>query len=259
MRHFFMGGLGLALLLAACGSGSATDSVNAPTAPSSASAQPSGDGAETPASSGQGTGAAKAGLGWPTEPAHPPQGTPSAADMDEARKHMADGVSLMTNPEGARYREAYRDFRKAYELSGSPNALQNLGDASHGLELDGEAIGYYLKYIEGKGPGFDPVAKKQLLRDLPVLQAATAWVTLSCDEMGVLLRDERYPERGDTVTNEYRCSMQGTKLGLRAGKHRITARLEGHKIQIWDAELAAGSNSTHPFVLGEIGGSRKGN
>src|SRR6266481_4578482 len=58
----------------------------------------------------------------------------------EARTHFAAGVNLLRDPDGARYEEAYREFKAAYAASPSYKILGNLGLCAMKLERDGEAI-----------------------------------------------------------------------------------------------------------------------
>src|SRR6476661_7390454 len=61
----------------------------------------------------------------------------------EARSHFEAGVSLLQDPDGARYEEAYREFTAAYQLSKSPRVLGNVGLCAMKLERDAEAIDAY--------------------------------------------------------------------------------------------------------------------
>jgi hypothetical protein len=183
------------------------------------------------------------GVAWAQKPGA------SAADIEGAKKHMAAGVSFMQNPDGAQYEEAYAEFTKAYELSGSLNALQNLAICAQNLELDGEAIGYYEKYLAGKGASIDPATKEQVDRDLAGLKAATAWVTLTTDKVGAQIVDTRFPKRGSPISNEYKGSIQGTKLGIHPGKHKFVATLAGKKEQVWEVELPNGAENSHTFTF----------
>src|SRR5690606_35169283 len=49
---------------------------------------------------------------------------------DEARQHFKAGVNFMQDPDGARYEEAYREFRAAYKAAPSWKILGNLGIAA---------------------------------------------------------------------------------------------------------------------------------
>src|SRR6476659_9259610 len=62
--------------------------------------------------------------------------TPSGIS-DEARSHFFAGVALLQDPEGEKVEEAYREFKKAYEISGSPKILGNMGFCAMRLERDG--------------------------------------------------------------------------------------------------------------------------
>jgi hypothetical protein len=178
----------------------------------------------------------------------------AAADIEAAKKHMAAGVGFMQDPDGARYEEAYAEFQKAYELSGSLNALQNLAICSQNLELDGEAIGYYEKFLEGKGSAIDSATRDQVERDLSALKAAVSWVTLTTDKAGAKITDTRFPKRGSPVNNEYKGSIQGTKVGIHPGKHKFVATLSGSKDQVWEVDIANGSELSHQFSFEKPGG-----
>jgi tetratricopeptide (TPR) repeat protein len=171
----------------------------------------------------------------------------SAADIEKAKKHMAAGVQFMKDPDSPRYEEAYNEFKKAYDLSGSLNALQNLAICAQNLELDGEAITYYEKYLKGKGDNIDKTTKDQVTGDLDALKSAVAWVTINTDKVGVAISDVRTPKRGSPITNTYKGSIQGIKLGIHPGKHKFTASLEGQKDQVWPVEIANGDTVTHSF------------
>lgn len=190
------------------------------------------------------------GSGWAGEKKSPA----SAADIDAAKKHMAAGVGFMQDPDGARYEEAYVEFKKAYELSGSLNALQNLAICAQNLELDGEAIELYEKFLEGKGSAIDKATKEQVERDLNALRSAVAWVTLSTDKAGAKIVDTRFPKRGSPVNNDYKGSIQGQKLGIHPGKHKFVASLAGSKDQIWEVEIPNGGELSHQFYFEAKGG-----
>jgi hypothetical protein len=171
----------------------------------------------------------------------------SAADIEQAKKHMAAGVAFMRDPDGARYEEAYAEFSKAYELSGSLNALQNLAICSQNLELDGEAIGHYEKFLEGKGSDLDAATKQQIETDLAALKSAASWVTFSTDKVGVTVHDTRYPKRGSPINNSYKLSITGAKLGIHPGRHKFVASAEGSPDQVWEVTLENGSEQAHSF------------
>lgn len=174
---------------------------------------------------------------------------PSAKQIEEAKEHMAAGVAFMQDPDGARYEEAYPEFKKAYKLSGSLNALQNLAICAQNLELDGEAIELYEEFIVGKGDALEPGMKKQITQDLRALKAVVAWVTINTDKVGVTLTDVRQPRRGSPVTNTYKASITGLKLGIHPGRHKFTATADGQSDQTWEVTIKNGSEHSHTFAF----------
>src|SRR5437870_11180479 len=90
------------------------------------------------------------------------QGAPPAdpTKLEEAKRHMQAGASFYNDPSGHKCEEAIREFGKAYELSGSLNALKGQAVCNLELERDGEAIEQYTKYLQGKGASIDPADKQ---------------------------------------------------------------------------------------------------
>ncbi len=177
------------------------------------------------------------------------KGSPSPQDIEEAKQHMAAGVAFMQDPDGARYEEAYPEFRRAYEKSGSLNALHNLAICAQKLELDGEAIAYYQRVLDQKGDDLDPNDKEQITRDLSALQAVVAWVTFSSDKGQVTLIDERTPNQGPIVRNRYDIGMQPKKFGLHPGNHKLTAKVDGQPDQVRSVEIPNGGQLNIEFVF----------
>ncbi len=79
----------------------------------------------------------------------PPGDTSNEERLAEARRQFDAGVSLLDDPDGAKYEDAYRAFKRAYELSKSAKVLGNIGfcamkrRAAHGV----------LEWIVGLGGG----------------------------------------------------------------------------------------------------------
>lgn len=178
-----------------------------------------------------------------------PKANPTEADIEAAKNHMAAGVAFMRDPDAPRYEEAYPEFKKAYELSGSLNALHNLAIAAMKLELDGEAIEYYEKVLAEKGDDLDPADKAQIESDLTRLKATVAWITLSSDEPGVTVIDERTPRRGAVVRNKYVVGLTQMKLGIHPGTHKFTATTSDGKTKEWNVEVKNGATLNHEFVF----------
>lgn len=169
---------------------------------------------------------------------------------DEARQRFRIGVSLLQDPEGPRYEEAYREFTEAYAASPSWKILGNLGLCAMKLERDGEAIEAYSKYLAEGGDQIDEDEREQIQTDLDALRAGLVTFTLSVSVPGALLIDERVPNRGNSVINHYGPLTDGTvTFGGHAGLHRIRARLAGYEDAVWEINARAGTQHTHLFDL----------
>lgn len=172
--------------------------------------------------------------------------------IEKAKRHMENGVTLINDPDGARYEDAFPEFKSAYELSGSLNALQNMAICAMKLERDGEAIEYYETFIKGKGDTTDPdeMAKvEQAKRDLGTLKSTVAWVTVQADKPGVTLSDVRTPSKGSAITNVYTLGDAGQKMGIHPGQHTFTASLAGMADESWPIKLENGSAQEHTFTM----------
>src|SRR6187402_2729084 len=139
--------------------------------------------------------------------AGPPSPAPSAAPelqiSEAARNHFNAGVNLLQDPDGARYEEAYVEFKTAYAASPSWKILGNLGIAAMKLERDGEAIEAFQKYLAGGQASLAPEEKEQFQRDLGTLQAGVVRLNIDVSQPGVILTDERMPVTGSVVRNTY--------------------------------------------------------
>lgn len=169
---------------------------------------------------------------------------------EDARRHFRAGVALLQDPEGEKVEEAYREFRAAFDLSGSPKILGNMGFCAMRLERDGEAIDAYSRYLR-EVPDIDPEERAQIVRDLQTLQVGIVRLTLEVDKPGVRILDERIPVRGARVTNAYGPVSDKVEIGVRPGHHVITARLPGHEPAVWELEAYAGSRDRHVYTMRE--------
>jgi len=176
---------------------------------------------------------------------------PDAATLEEAKKHMKAGAAFYNDPSGHKCEEALREFSKAYELSGSLNALKGMAVCNLELERDGDAIEQYTTYLEGKakekGKKFDPAEKKQVENDLAALKAAVATVKLTVNRPDVQLTDVRTPSKGFPITNRYTIPQDGKSLGIHPGAHTFTASTEGYPDLVWNAEISNGGQYEHSF------------
>jgi len=181
-------------------------------------------------------------------PSATPTTAPVAGISEEAKRHFAAGVTLLQDPEGEKVEEAYREFRTAYDLSGSSKILGNMGFCAMRLERDGEAIDAYSRYLR-EVPDIDADERAQIVRDLQTLTVGVARLTIEVDKPGVRLLDVRIPVRGDRVTNTYGPVNGKIELGIRPGHHVITAKLPDHEDQTWEVEAFAASRDKHAFAM----------
>ncbi len=176
-----------------------------------------------------------------------------AADVvisDDARAHFAAGVNLLQDPDGARYEEAYREFKAAYASSPSWKILGNLGISAMKLERDGEAIDAYKKYLAEGGKQIETDERAQFQRDLSTLEAGVVRLTLDSDPPGAVIEDERFPSSGNAIRNSYQLTAPA-QIGVCAGRHRFTAKLAGRADAVWDVELSPKQQESHTFKLSE--------
>ncbi|MEM9694250.1 MAG: hypothetical protein AAGA56_16995, partial [Myxococcota bacterium] len=179
-----------------------------------------------------------------------PKANPSSTDLSKAKRHMKAGVAFMKDPDGARYEEAYPEFKKAYQLSGSLNALNNLAICAMQLELDGEAIDYYQIVLNRKGKRLDPRDRKQIESDLSRLKATVAWVTMTASEDDVTVEDVRTPTRGFPIRNQYKVGLKQKIYGIHPGKHTfIATNAAGKTSEPWKVTIRNGGKLNHEFTF----------
>ncbi len=162
----------------------------------------------------------------------------------EARAHFEAGVALLQDPDGARYEEAYREFRAAYAASRSPRVLGNIGFCAMKLERDLEAIEAYSRYLESVND-IDPAEREQIQRDLATLRSGVVRVTIIVRPAKATIVDVRQPSRGEPISNVYLAEDGRVTLGLRPGHHIIRATDSGRASPLWELEASPGSHAEH--------------
>jgi hypothetical protein len=179
------------------------------------------------------------------------------ANLEEARKHFRAGIAYLEDPEGARYEDAYAEFKKTFEISKSPKVLGNIGLCAMKLERDGEAIEAYKRYLE-QVPDIDPEERAQIERDLSTLRASVVELQVTLDVRTKVkpqtpqLTDTRIPVRGENIVNMYRTGVGPTVLAVRPGHHRISVNLDGHsRSGLWEFTVEPGTRLAHTFVIDE--------
>jgi hypothetical protein len=179
-------------------------------------------------------------------------GAADAPITEEARTHFAAGVNLLRDPDGARYEEAYREFKAAYAASPSYKILGNLGLCAMKLERDGEAIEAYTNYL-ARAADLDPSEAKQIATDLQTLKAGVVKLSLTVDPAGAMLNDVRVPVRGERVVNQYGPINGALQVGVRAGHHIMTLRLAGMEDATWEFDAPAGAVDSKKVSLHKAG------
>jgi hypothetical protein len=167
---------------------------------------------------------------------------------DEARRHFRAGVNLLEDPEGARYEEAYQEFKTAYEIAQEPKILGNVALCAMKLERDGEAIEAYQRYLQVV-PDVEPEERAQVLRDLQTLGAGLVRISIGANAPGVRLLDTRLAANGRKVVNLYGPSSGRIELSIHAGHHILIASAPGRADATWEFSAAAGAREEHTFVL----------
>jgi hypothetical protein len=178
---------------------------------------------------------------------------PALADdaiPEEAKLYFKNGVELIQS-QPPNYQDAYYQFKLAWEKSKSWKVLSNWGLCALKLERDGEAIWAYTEYLKQSGKDIDPDERKDLERDLLLLNGNAASVTLSSDVPQLEVVDTR---AGSTVPPQsYRLEGGKLTLRLRAGSHTLTATSQG-KSQRWDVTLSPGRTDEHRFEFAAAAG-----
>jgi hypothetical protein len=170
----------------------------------------------------------------------------------EAREHFNAGVAFVDDPDGARYEEAYREFKAAYAISPSWKILGNMGLVALKLERDGEAIEAYSQYLEQGGAQIEAGERRQVERDLQILKNGLVNVTLSSVPAGATVRDERFPDAGPSVVNRYVLGDAELTLGLHPGRHRLIAHLDGYREVGWTLDAKSGTPASNVFQLEKL-------
>jgi hypothetical protein len=170
------------------------------------------------------------------------------AISEDARKHFKAGVSLLQDPDGARYEDAYREFEAAYSASLSPKILGNLGYCALKLERDGEAISAYTRYLQ-EVQDIDPAESAQIARDVATLRAGLVRVTVSVDSTDATVVDKRLPARGESITNLYGPVNQKIEIGLRPGHHIIEVKARGETTEPWEFDAKPGATLSQVFTF----------
>src|SRR5258706_1625426 len=165
---------------------------------------------------------------------------------EQARVHFQAGVNLLKDPDGARYEDAYGEFKAAYADSPLYKILGNLALCAMKLERDGEAIEAYQKYLERAGE-LDPAEVNQVKTDLATLTAGLVTLTLNVDQPGSSIIDTGLPTHGEKIMNRYgpASAVRPLQIGMRAGHHVVVGKLAGYEDSSWEFDAATGRTMSH--------------
>ena len=170
---------------------------------------------------------------------------------DAARKHFRAGVAYLQDPDGARYDEAYLEFKAAYADSPSPKMLGNIGLCAMKIERIDEAIEAYERYL-AEVSDMAPALRAQVEADFAALQASAVKITVTVNVPGVKLVDTRQLVRGFPVTNNYGPVDRSLTVRVKPGKHIIVAERAGYEDQTWEVNARPGDVQVFAFELKEI-------
>lgn len=170
-----------------------------------------------------------------------PKGSAQAVQITEkARELFRTGVTLLQDPDGARYEEAYQQFKAAYAESPSWKILGNLGVTAMKLERDGEAIKAFQGYLEQGSKELSRAERAQFQSDLDTLSATAATVTILGLPAGTRVTDVRSPNKGSDIKNYYEVPQgEPLVLSVRPGAHRFTAQWEDQQPQTHELETSS--------------------
>jgi hypothetical protein len=184
------------------------------------------------------------------EPNPAPTQSTTPTPGDAAREHFKAGVRHLQDPDGARYEDAYREFRAAYAASPNPKILGNIGFCAMKLERDGEAVDAYTRYL-AEVSDIDPEEREQIPKDLQTMRSGLVRVTVTIKGSSgpVSVVDTRTPVTGAPVVNAYGPVEKEMVIGLRPGRHTLRAKSQSGEESSWELDATPGSKVSHVFDL----------
>ena len=193
------------------------------------------------------------GLGLVTSPCRadlPPSAPPTVEPSAEAREQFNVGVSLLQDPDGANYEEAFKAFMRAYTATPSWKILGNLGLSALKIERFVDGIEAYERYLAQAADQLDPAELEQVKRDLNVMKATSGTLVLTVSgASGVTVEDTRTRSVGGPVVNLYPVPDSGTlTLRLASGHHTLRASAAG-KSGALELDVKSGENVSQTLTL----------
>jgi len=166
---------------------------------------------------------------------------------EEAKLYFQNGVELIQN-QPPNYQDAYYQFKLAWDRSHSWKVLGNWGLCALKLERDGEAIWAYSEYLKKGGSDVDASERKDLERDLLLLNGNAATVTLTSAAPDFEVLDTR--AGSSAPPQNYKAEAGQLTLRLRAGTHTLRASYQGKSVR-WEVPLSPGNSENHAFEFSE--------
>jgi len=166
---------------------------------------------------------------------------------EEAKLYFQNGVELIQN-QPPNYQDAYYQFKLAWDRSHSWKVLGNWGLCAFKLERDGEAIWAYSEYLKKGGSDVDPAERKDLERDLLLLNGNAATVSLSSTAPDFEVLDTR--AGSSAPPQNYKAEAGQLSLRVRAGTHTLRATYQGKSLS-FEVALAPGNSASHSFDFAE--------
>jgi len=180
----------------------------------------------------------------------PPSAAANVEPSAEARQQFEVGVSLLQDPDGARYEEAFKAFLRAYTATPSWKILGNLGLSAYKIERYSDGIEAYERYLAQAGDQLDPTERDQVRRDLNIMKATSGTVALQVSA-GATVEDTRTRSVGGPVVNAYTVPDSGTlTLRLTGGHHTLRASAAG-KTGVLELDVKPGESGQHTIALGD--------
>lgn len=180
----------------------------------------------------------------------PPSAAANVEPSAEARQQFEIGVSLLQDPDGARYEEAFKAFLRAYTATPSWKILGNLGLSAYKIERYVDGIEAYERYLAQAGDQLDAAERDQVRRDLDIMKATSGTVVLKTTG-GASIEDTRTRSVGGPVVNSYTVPESGTlTLRLTGGHHTLRAAA-GSKTGVLDLDVKPGEKVEHTITLGD--------
>ncbi len=180
----------------------------------------------------------------------PPSAAVEAQPSPEARQQFQLGVSLLQDPDGPRYEDAFKAFLRAYQITPSWKILGNLGLSALKLERYTDGIEAYERYLAEGGQSLDAAERQQIEKDLSIMKGTSGTLTLIVTGASkVRLEDTRARSVGGPVINLYDVPHGGRiVLELAAGAHSLAVSGEGKSASL-KLDVAAGESAEHTLEL----------